>query len=169
MRGVTDYHADKQGRIWSYKTAHPPHVRKVPRLLIGGLTTKGYRHVVLRVGDDFRCLQVHQLVLLTYRGSKPSPRHQTRHLNGNPSDNRLSNLAWGTPEENYLDTVRHGRTVCYRGENHWKAKTTEVAVRKMRRLRATSGLSAAKIAPLFGLSRSNVDYILRRRTWKHVA
>lgn len=31
-----------------------------------------------------------------------------RHLNGNPYDNRLENLAWGTPSENMLDKVRHG-------------------------------------------------------------
>lgn len=34
-----------------------------------------------------------------------------RHLDDNPEDNRLENLAYGTPAENGADAVRHGRNV----------------------------------------------------------
>jgi hypothetical protein len=50
---------------------------------------------------------VHRLVLLTFR-SGPSPGQVCRHLNGNPVDNRLENLVWGTISENVQDRLTHG-------------------------------------------------------------
>ncbi len=50
---------------------------------------------------------VHQLVLETFVG--PCPKNmETRHLDGNPANNRLENLKWGTLLENVADAVRHG-------------------------------------------------------------
>lgn len=80
----------------------------------------GYFQIGLRYGGVDRSLYVHSLVLEAFVG--PRPEHAvTRHLNGNPADNRLENLAWGTPSENARDRVRHGRdrmaskTHCVRG------------------------------------------------------
>lgn len=64
---------------------------------------------------------LHQIVLEAFAGSRPSPKHQCRHLDGNPQNNRAANLAWGTVTENLLDAVRHGthgqarKTHCKRG------------------------------------------------------
>jgi len=57
---------------------------------------------------------------MAFRGL-PKPGEVCRHLNGNPHDNRLDNLSWGTPSENMLDKARHGthhnanKTHCPRG------------------------------------------------------
>lgn len=50
---------------------------------------------------------VHHLVLLAHVGERPAGA-LGRHLNGDPSDNRSENLAWGTHAENVQDSVRHG-------------------------------------------------------------
>ncbi|AER47718.1 NUMOD4 motif-containing HNH endonuclease [Mycolicibacterium goodii] len=63
---------------------------------------------------------VHLLVLAAFAGLRPDG-SVARHLNGDPSDNTIENLAWGTYTENNDDQVRHGthyeasRTRCDRG------------------------------------------------------
>ena len=50
---------------------------------------------------------VHKLVLLAFVGPA-LPNQECRHLNGDPADNRLKNLRWGTRTENIKDAVQHG-------------------------------------------------------------
>lgn len=60
---------------------------------------------------------VHKLVMLTFKGPR-SDGMQTRHLNGNPADNRYpENLVYGTPKENIEDRDKQHRT------NHQMNKT----------------------------------------------
>ena len=62
---------------------------------------------------------VHKLVALAFLG--PANGLEVRHLDGNPQNNRLENLAYGTRQENAQDMVRHGtqwqqaKTECPRG------------------------------------------------------
>lgn len=51
---------------------------------------------------------LHRLVLVTFCGDPPEG-YEGCHNNGNPSDNRLSNLRWGTSSDNSYDTILHGR------------------------------------------------------------
>ena len=81
---------------------------------------KGYLFVTLCLDGTSRTQAVHRLVLLAFQG-EPKPGQETRHLNGDPKDNRLENLAWGSRKENRADTTKHGRdphankTRCIRG------------------------------------------------------
>jgi hypothetical protein len=54
-----------------------------------------------------------------------------------------------------------------RGEAHGGAKITTEQVREIRRL-AAEGYNSAKLAPIYGLSKAGIQFIVRRRTWKHV-
>lgn len=80
------------------------------------LNSMGYPRVW--IGDKKKLL--HALVLEAFVGPRP-PNHVTRHLDGNPLNPRLDNLAWGTQSENLLDKQRHGtdtqrnKTHCPRG------------------------------------------------------
>lgn len=75
----------------------------------------GYIRVTLKRDGVARTHLVHHLVLEAFVGPKPVGK-ECRHLNGNPVDNRLENLVWGTSAENKFDTVSHG--------NHHAAKKT---------------------------------------------
>lgn len=82
-----------EGRVWSCYWGR----------LMGFDKERGYRGV--RLGKRF--MFVHRLVLETFVGPCP-PGMEALHRNGNPSDNSLSNLHWGTKIENAADMLRHG-------------------------------------------------------------
>ncbi|AWY05488.1 HNH endonuclease [Gordonia phage Morrissey] len=67
----------------------------------------GHLKVPIRMGGRYFHAWVHRLVLEAFVGPCPSGM-ETRHLNGNPKDNRLENLVWGTSAENSQDTKNHG-------------------------------------------------------------
>ncbi len=50
--------------------------------------------------------KVHRLVLLAFKG-RPKNHRQVRHLDGDPNNNQLENLVWGTGKENWRDRKRH--------------------------------------------------------------
>ncbi len=53
-------------------------------------------------------VHVHRVVALAFLGPPP-PGQIVRHLDGDPSNNTLANLAYGTYGDNERDKVRHGR------------------------------------------------------------
>ena len=77
------------------------------RILKQTPNTFGYRCVGLWCGNQRVTRAVHTLVLLAFVGPRPEGL-EGLHRNGDSTDNRLSNLHYGTSSENTLDTVRHG-------------------------------------------------------------
>jgi hypothetical protein len=49
---------------------------------------------------------IHRLVLMTFVGPKPENMFGL-HIDGNPANNRIENLYWGTQVENWKDKRRH--------------------------------------------------------------
>lgn len=80
----------------------------------------GYVLAQLWRNNKQRRVRVHTLVLEAFVGLAPAGM-ECRHIDGNPSNNHLPNLEWGTSSENKWDRVRHGnhpaknRVTCPRG------------------------------------------------------
>lgn len=68
--------------------------------------TSGHLVVNLSVDGVRHRRYVHRLVAEAFL---PKSDDVVRHLDGQPSNNSVENLAWGTAYDNHLDTVRHGR------------------------------------------------------------
>lgn len=100
------------------------HSRPRPRtkggILRQRVNKRGYLALSLVQHGVQKTHEVHRLVALAFLGPRPAGM-EVRHLNGDQLDPRLSNLAYGTPPENKLDTVAHGthpqssKTHCPRG------------------------------------------------------
>lgn len=79
----------------------------------------GYLSVRLIIDGKRKRFAVHRLVAAKFLPPAPSRLHQVRHLDGDKSNNRFSNLAWGTAKDNADDREAHGRTS--RGLSHSQA------------------------------------------------
>ncbi len=77
------------------------------RILKPGKCVKS-NHVSVVLGRGTSGKPVHQLIMKTFVGEKPIGM-EVLHINGNPSDNRLSNLRYGTRKENILDVYYQGK------------------------------------------------------------
>lgn len=100
------YQASSLGRVRSVnrtiiRGGRPVRLRGV--LLAQTTGNKGYKQVNLANGTTRR---VHRLVAAAFLGSQDAL--QVRHLDGDPANNRLENLAYGTNAVNQQDSVRHG-------------------------------------------------------------
>lgn len=127
---------------------------------------KGYYRVALCPGRKYRF--VHQLVLEAFVGPCP-PGMECLHGDGNPGNNRLDNLRWGTKSDNAADAIAHGAHPNNSGERHGMAKLTEADVRAIREEYATGKVSQRAIAIRYGVCQPHIGHIVRKAGWKSVA
>lgn len=108
------YSVSSHGRVWG----HPRLIRRehpvdeswtYPKMLKLGVDPLGYR----RAGIRGTVVRVHVLVAETFLG----PRGEGEvvcHEDGDPANNSIGNLYYGTQSENNYDSIRHGTNVNYR-------------------------------------------------------
>lgn len=131
---------------------------------------KGYSHVKLYKGGKgkFKSKSAHRLVLEAFVGPCPEGL-QCRHLDGNPSNNKLSNLKWGTRKKNMADREKHGRHD--KGSNSVKAKLTEADIpiirKRLKDANYRRGILTA-IAKDYKVDAATIRDIRDGLTWKHV-
>jgi hypothetical protein len=103
------YEVSSHGRIRSWIRAdRQPGRASSPRLLKGNRQYRGHINVALRVDRRNQYRFVHQLVAWAFIGPQPSATPVVRHIDGDPSNNRVENLRFGTAHDNFVDRYRYG-------------------------------------------------------------
>lgn len=170
--GFPMYRVGDDGTAWSKKKhTRTNEVRDGEWRRLNPTTNKdGYLHVGLSNNTHQKTCKIHRLVLEAFAGACPQGM-ETRHLNGNQTDNRLENLRWGTSKENRADCVRHGTAYVRRmvGETNGSAKLTEVDVREIRQRYAAGGVTYQVLADEFHVTQPNIWNVVHRKRWKHVS
>lgn len=102
----------------TYEVSNQGKVRSIDRISSSGhklkgkqlkqcLHSQGYPQVGLCKNGRTKTFLVHRLVLIAFRGPC-SEGLECRHLDGQPGNNLIRNLVWGTHSENIFDKISHG-------------------------------------------------------------
>lgn len=137
------------GRVWSN--------HREGRVLSPGIRQDGHHWVQLCSGGVIRQVSVHELVLTAFKSPRPEGM-LGRHDDGNPANNNVGNLFWGTPQENQLDRRRHGTHMF--GARNPRAKIDK----KIATYIASCGKKTSELIEELGLSQPQVDRIKRGAT-----
>lgn len=97
------YEVSNMGRVYSVRYRHHPG----GRLLKLSPVPSGHLTVNLHAKDMKKTWHVHRLVMNAFVGPKPK-NLETRHLDGNPANNKLTNLEYATRSRNHMDVKWHG-------------------------------------------------------------
>ncbi|HMH92929.1 MAG TPA: NUMOD4 motif-containing HNH endonuclease [Streptosporangiaceae bacterium] len=122
------------GHAGLYEVSSLGQVRRLSRTTSDGrriqgrvLRPAGIRYLTVKIGGDTRT--VHSLAAEAFRGLRPAPGMEVRHLDDNKLNNAAANLAWGTRSENIQDRIRNGilyqldRFRCLQGHEWTEANT----------------------------------------------
>ena len=165
IEGYAGYEVSNQGRVRSYRRNGNGGLRSEPRLMNPGMRggkNHAYPYVGLYADGIKTKYSVHCLVLNAFGPTQP-PNTEASHLDGNPKNVAISNLAWETHKENLDRRAAHGtlRT----GEKHWRSKLTYENVSEIRSLWSSGAFTQSAIADRFRITQANVSWIVNNHGW----
>lgn len=124
----------------------------------------GHGWVGLRKDGRTHKLYVHRAVLEAFVGPCPEGM-ECCHNDGNPQNNRVENLRWGTRQDNVDDQSLHG--VTSRGERNGHARLSAEDVRAIREA-YSQGIQQPELARRYGVAQTTISHVVLRETWRHV-
>lgn len=163
INGFSDYYITQNGQIVCWKKGWRFIMTQSRQYRYGRLGEKcvASMYVTLRdkQGNGFK-RSVHVLVLEAFDSLRPEG-YQARHLDGNPENNHIDNLCWGTATENQRDRIRHGTS--NRGEAHGLSYLSEQAIQD---IRSSQGIVSQKeLANKHNTTQPNISQIQSGKTW----
>lgn len=156
--GFPEYSITRDGHVWS-------HIRKDSRghqwggVWMAPMKNKKYLFVNLSREGKHHHRLIHRLVLETYIGFCP-PNKECRHLDGNPKNNALFNLSWGSRRENVQDAIQHGthNSLC-------QAKLSDQNRRLIYSVYWGGVYLQQELATHFGVHRRTIGRVVNDKRW----
>lgn len=148
-----EYEVHSNGLVFSNK-------KQEKKELIGRVGKHGYRTVLLTVNGRRIYKNVHRIVAENFIPN-PNDLPQVNHKDGNKLNNRVDNLEWVDSRSNLI----HAR------DNNL-LNTTKINMHMANQIREfkkkNPKMSHREIAPLFGICKTEVGYILNNKRWMMV-
>lgn len=131
------------------------------------ISRDGYKVVSVTRENKTKKFYVHRLVALAYI---PNPENKpcVNHIDGDKTNNHVSNLEWCTYSENSKHSFEMGLQKPRRGEENASAILTEEQVHKICKL-LEEGYRNPDIAKMFDVENYFIVNIRSKNTWKHIS
>ena len=162
------------GKTWDkYEASDSGYIRnaKTKRVLKATPNKKGYYILVVRPnGQDCPIgIIVHRAIAETYLPNE-NKYEQVNHIDGNKTNNAVSNLEWCTQSQNMKHAVRMGlKTFDYcKGEKAYGAKLNEEKVRAIRKIYKEKKFTQEQLSEIYSCSRENIKAIVSGKSWAWV-
>lgn len=159
----TKYKVDIHGNVYSYKD------KNKPKKLTPILNAYGYLVVNLHIKGKQKQFRVHRMVAMTFL---KNPKHlsQVNHIDGDKTNNDITNLEWCTPKANTRHAIRTGLRV-QGGEDFHSSKLKDGEVHKICKLLENNELKISEIPAKIGkhCTISMVRNIMYGTSWKHIS
>ena len=145
------------------------------RILSQGLSTTGYKKVVLYKNKNRKNKKVHRLVAEAFIPNTENKR-TVNHKNGIKTDNKFSNLEWATYSENMKHAYSNNLNVnseyqkqqtslANRGEKCSSAKLAEFDVQVIRDAWATGVFTQRFLSNQFRVGQDQISRIVNNQAW----
>jgi len=165
------YQASNYGNIKSLKKKYGNNGNYKEIVLKPYPISREHLYVNLYKENKIKKYYIHRLILETFVGPCPLGM-ECRHLDGNPKNNRLENLKWGTHKENVQDSIGHGTSFNVgkdrKGSMCGASKLNEMQIRIILRLLEDGYLTQQEIGEIFGVAQNTISSIKLGVNWKHI-
>lgn len=152
------YHVTNTGRVWSVKSeTFLKYTFRKDRSI-------SYAQVSLYDGARRYVRYVHILVARAFIGAPPEG-CEVSHVDGDRSNNDVSNLMYETRKDNLSRKIDHG--TAFIGRNSSNAKLSDELVAEIKSLYKTGQYRQRDLAEMYNTSQSNISFIVRGKTWQY--
>ena len=153
-----DYYALENGNIYSGKTK---------KILSKRLDKDGYEKVRLVSEDGRHTYSVHRLILENFQPVEGMENLQVNHIDGDKTNNNLSNLEWCTSSENN----KHAHSIGLKNQKGSKnnaSKLSEEQVLEIIDLLLTKKYTQKEIGNRFNVGEDCIGAIKNKKNWKYL-
>ena len=162
---------DIQGYEGLYQVSNLGRVKNLKRnkILKSIISSQGYITRQLYKNKIPKNVRIHRLVAEAFIPN-PENKPQVNHIDGNKTNNCVSNLEWVNQCENMQHAVKNNLFTRLYGENARYRKLTNDAVLYIRKhyIKRDRLFGATALALKFGVSIGMISYIASGKSWKHI-
>jgi len=128
--------------------------------------TKGYYMINLCINHKCKTFSFHRLMAKLFI-ENPKNLPCVNHIDGNKLNNSLNNLEWVTFSENTKHAIKNGLIIIKKGVLTKNGRFSEDDIKNIRKL-SENNISARKIAEKYNVSKSAIQQIIWRKTYKWI-
>lgn len=171
IKGYEGYYSvSNKGRVKSLERVVPHDEgrgeRVIKERIITNWVSNGYHNVSFSVDGKVTKHKVHRLVAAAF-----IPNHEDKftvnHIDGDKTNNEVSNLEWATLSENNKHAYDTGLYTTF-GENQPTSILKYDEVKKIRELHKTGNYFHRELAEMFGVSRRHIGNIINKKRWANM-